>query len=72
MGVAAYIEQQLNPEKIDDSGVEAYLAGMETLRMSPTELHAAYPRPALLRRIERRLTVGRHRPGSKSQFAFSG
>ena len=57
MGVAACIEQQRNPEKIDKSAAEARLAGMETLRMSPKELLAPDPAPALLRQIERCLAV---------------
>ena len=38
MGVDKYIEQQLTPEKIDDSASEAKLQNLETLRMSTSEL----------------------------------
>ena len=54
MGLEAYIEQQLNPSKIDDSALEARLRGFPTLGMSNGELLAKYPQPGqLLRRLER-------------------
>ncbi len=56
MGIAAYIEQQLDPETIPDTDVEQRLAAFETLRMAPTQLLVAYPPPQLLRQVERQLT----------------
>ncbi|MBV8859989.1 MAG: DUF1800 domain-containing protein [Acidobacteria bacterium] len=54
MGVDAYIEQQLNPSKIDDSALEARLRNFPTLGLSNGELLAKYPQPGqLLRRLER-------------------
>jgi uncharacterized protein (DUF1800 family) len=54
MGIEAYVEQQLNPSKIDDSAAEARLRGFPTLGMSNSELLAKYPQPGqLLRRLER-------------------
>ena len=54
LGVEAYIEQQLNPSKIDDAVAEARLRGFPTLGMSNSELLAKYPQPGqLLRRLER-------------------
>jgi uncharacterized protein (DUF1800 family) len=54
MGLEAYIEQQLNPSKVDDSAVEARLRGFPTLGMSNGELLAKYPQPGqLLRRLQR-------------------
>ena len=55
MGIAAYIEQQLNPATIPDEDVEQRLAGFKTLQMTPFQLLAAYPPPQLLRGIEQRL-----------------
>ena len=55
LGIAAYIEQQLNPASIPDEDVEQRLAGFKTLQMSPFQLLAAYPPPQLLRGIEQRL-----------------
>ena len=54
MGLEAYIEQQLNPSKLDDSALEARLRDFPTLGMSNGELLAKYPQPGqLLRRLER-------------------
>jgi uncharacterized protein (DUF1800 family) len=54
MGLENYIEQQLNPSKVDDAAVEAKLKNFPTLGMSNGELLAKYPQPGqLLRRMER-------------------
>ncbi|HEX7315333.1 MAG TPA: DUF1800 domain-containing protein [Pyrinomonadaceae bacterium] len=54
MGLEAYIEQQLNPSKIDDSTFEARLRNFPTLGLLNGELLAKYPQPnQLLRRLER-------------------
>ena len=45
MGLAKWIEQQLNPKSIDDSLVEARLTDLPTLRMSTAQLMAEYPNP---------------------------
>jgi len=54
MGVEAYIEQQLNPSKIDDARLEARLRDFPTLTLTNGELLAKYPQPGrLLRRLQR-------------------
>ncbi|HEX8558522.1 MAG TPA: DUF1800 domain-containing protein [Pyrinomonadaceae bacterium] len=54
MGVEAYVEQQLNPSRVDDAALEARLRGFPTLGMTNSELLAKYPQPGrLLRRLER-------------------
>ena len=45
MGLAKWIDQQLNPSGIDDRAVEARLDRYPTLRMSSATLIADYPRP---------------------------
>lgn len=45
MGLAKWIDQQLNPNSIDDKAVEARLENYPTLRMSTTKLLAEYPQP---------------------------
>jgi uncharacterized protein (DUF1800 family) len=45
MGLAKWIEQQLNPNSINDRAVEARLEQFPTLRMSTSKLLAEYPRP---------------------------
>ncbi len=55
MGVDAYINQQLFPEKINDTASEARLQNLETLRMTTAQLYERYPQPGqLLRQLERR------------------
>jgi uncharacterized protein (DUF1800 family) len=45
MGLAKWIEQQLNPRSIDDSAVEARLNSYPTLHMQTAQLLAEYPNP---------------------------
>jgi uncharacterized protein (DUF1800 family) len=45
MGLAKWIEQQLNPNSIYDKAVEARLENLPTLRMSSARLLAEYPQP---------------------------
>src|SRR5690242_15289487 len=45
MGLAKWIEQQLNPNSIDDKAMEARLQDYPTLRMSTSKLIAEYPQP---------------------------
>ena len=45
MGLAKWIEQQLNPNSIDDKAAEARLEDYRTLRMSTAKLIAEYPQP---------------------------
>src|SRR5689334_6072182 len=45
MGLAKWIEQQLNANAIDDRAVEARLEQFPTLRMSTSKLLAEYPQP---------------------------
>ena len=47
IGLSAYIEQQLHPERIADSAMTARLAGLETLNKSSRELAETYYIPAL-------------------------
>lgn len=45
MGLAKWIDQQLNPKSVDDSAMEARLNLYATLRMSTAHLLAEYPDP---------------------------
>ena len=55
IGLDKYIEQQLNPEKIDDSATEAKLQNLTALRMTTPELYEKYPQPGqLLRALQQR------------------
>ena len=44
-GLNAYLEEQLHPERIDDSAVEAKVAALPTLQMNSEELVENYPAP---------------------------
>jgi uncharacterized protein (DUF1800 family) len=45
MGLAKWIDQQLNPASIDDKSLDARLENLPTLRLSTTALIADYPQP---------------------------
>jgi len=45
MGLEKWMDQQLNPEKIDDSAAEARLADYKTLKLSSAQLLEQYPPP---------------------------
>jgi uncharacterized protein (DUF1800 family) len=45
MGLAKWIEQQLNPNSIDDKAIEARLQDYQTLKMSTAKLIGEYPQP---------------------------
>jgi uncharacterized protein (DUF1800 family) len=45
MGLAKWIDQQLNPNSIDDKALEARLEDYPTLKMSTAKLIAEYPQP---------------------------
>ena len=55
VGLAAYIEQQLHPERLTDERVDARIAGFTTLKMSTEDLAREYYLPAqMLRRQAQR------------------
>src|SRR5215510_14075483 len=43
LGIPAYLEEQLHPERISDSLAEEKLAGLKTMRLSSRELIELYP-----------------------------
>jgi uncharacterized protein (DUF1800 family) len=45
MGLAKWIDQQLNPNSMDDKALEARLENYPTLKMSSAKLIAEYPQP---------------------------
>ena len=52
MGVDKWFEQQLHPEKIDDSQLEARLSPLRTLRMSAQEMVQNFPPPQVIKAAE--------------------
>jgi uncharacterized protein (DUF1800 family) len=45
-GVAAFLDRQLHPERIDDGALETRLAGFETLNLSSKQIAEQYYQPA--------------------------
>jgi len=52
MGLDKWLDQQLHPERIDDSTLEARLAPFRTLKMSTREMVESFPPPQVLRQVE--------------------
>jgi uncharacterized protein (DUF1800 family) len=64
MGLAQWIDQQLNPNGIEDRAVEARLEQFPTLRMSTAKLLEEYPQPKQQeKQAEARATRLEQRPG---------
>ena len=51
MGVDRWIDEQLHPEKISDSALDARLAPLRTLHMSAKELREEFPDPQMIRQV---------------------
>ena len=51
IGVDKWIDQQLDPKSISDHGLDARLAPLRTLTMSPRELAEDFPLPGMVRNI---------------------
>ena len=54
MGLEAYIDQQLHPERIADAALAAHLAGLTTLTMSSREIASRFEQPMLEARRDKR------------------
>src|SRR5215471_18299700 len=52
MGLAAYIDQQLRPDRIADRDMAARLSGLETINKSTRQLASEYFQPAMRARQE--------------------
>jgi len=66
MGVGPWIDQQLHPEKIDDSALEVRLAPLRTLRMDTGELLENFPPPPVIKAV---MEGKRKMPSDPSQRA---
>ncbi len=62
MGVTAWIEQQLAPEKIDDGALEARIEPLKTLKMSNEELSTNFPQGGEVRRVFEAVRSGKPVP----------
>jgi uncharacterized protein (DUF1800 family) len=50
MGLTAYLDQPLHPERLEDAATETQLAGLASLRLPIVLLSDRYPEPAMLAR----------------------
>ena len=63
MGLAKWIDQQLNPNSIDDKALDARLENFPTLKMSSANLIAEYPQP---KQAEKQAAKGHKRNYSRN------
>ncbi|HEY3989487.1 MAG TPA: DUF1800 domain-containing protein [Acidobacteriaceae bacterium] len=52
MGVERWIDEQLHPERIDDTALQARLSAFPAMRLSAEELIQRYPPPAMVRQVD--------------------
>ena len=52
MGLDKWIDEQLHPEKINDSALDARLSSLRTLRMSTREIVENFPPPQVIKAVE--------------------
>ncbi|MBA2301093.1 MAG: DUF1800 domain-containing protein [Acidobacteria bacterium] len=71
LGLAAYIEQQLQPSRIADDAMTARLAAFETLTMSTRDLAAKYYLPAQMQRreVQRAEAAAAAKPDMRSEIS---
>lgn len=67
MGLNKFLNQQLHPQALDDSALEAKLQALQTLSMSPEELAEDYPPPMQAKRREQRRLAALERADSRNQ-----
>ena len=64
MGVMAYIDQQLHPEKINDSALQAHLAPLTTIDLSTKEIARDYYMPAQVQKRQQKKADGQADPAA--------
>ena len=68
IGVDKWFDEQLHPEKIDDSAIEARLAPFRTLKMSTKEMVENFPPQQVLKAIENGRMSMPSDPGKKAVY----
>jgi uncharacterized protein (DUF1800 family) len=69
IGVEAYIDEQLHPDRIDDGALDTVLADFETLTLSTAELSEKYFEPA--QRLQRQRQAAQAQAPGRGQAAGS-
>ena len=67
IGIEKYIDQQLHPERINDSAMDAWLAGLVTVQLSSREISERYEQPQIEARRQRQLQGGQNPPTPPQQ-----
>jgi uncharacterized protein (DUF1800 family) len=70
LGAAAYLDQQLHPERLDDSALESRLTAFPTLTMSTQELAEQYFLPA--QQLRRNLQVRQQKAEARTARSTAG
>jgi uncharacterized protein (DUF1800 family) len=65
-GIQRYIDEQLRPDRVADSGMSGRLAGLSTIGMSSRELADKFERPAIEARKEKKANDGAPTPEEKA------
>src|SRR5215475_4689792 len=68
MGLDQWFDEQLHPDRINDSAVEARLAPFRTLKMSTREMVENFPPPQVLKAIENGKMSMPHDPAKKAVY----
>lgn len=68
IGLEKYIEQQLNPERINDDALAARVGGLETMTMSAKELIASFPPPQALKKIKEAEEAGNDKAAKRGKL----
>ncbi len=71
MGLEAWFEQQLHPERISDAGLDARLAEFPALNLSVGQLMSEYPSPQTLKQMEKQGTPLPNDPVEHAIYADS-
>jgi uncharacterized protein (DUF1800 family) len=67
MGLQVYIDHQLHPERIADTGLAARLAGLTTLTMSSRQIASQFEQPLLEARRDKKQDQAAAAPGAAQQ-----
>ncbi|MGH9570392.1 MAG: DUF1800 domain-containing protein, partial [Candidatus Angelobacter sp.] len=68
MGLDKWFDEQLHPEKINDSALDARLAPLRTLKMSTQEMVEDFPPPQVLRAVENGRMSMPHDPAKRAIY----
>ena len=68
IGIRAYLDEQLTPERIADNGADEKVAALKTMRLNSRELIELYPPP----RVQRRQAQQANQPAGMAMESMEG